>query len=92
MKTYYAVKFIEKEYDVIIELESLLKESIPIMSDLSQEDFGIYSEDGNIMILKLNNKNLYTTKCEAAKRVYASHPSWEEITEAWLSVAKKAVE
>lgn len=58
MKIYHRVEFYEKEYDFIIDMESLLKEPIPIMNDLSQEDFGMYTEDGHILILKLNNKQL----------------------------------
>jgi glycosyltransferase involved in cell wall biosynthesis len=44
------------------------------------------------MLRLLGDKQLYAQKCEAARRLYAEHPTWEEVARAWLSVAANAVE
>jgi len=44
------------------------------------------------MLQLLADKQLYARKCDAARRVYAAHPTWEEVAQSWLSVAQKAVD
>ncbi len=44
------------------------------------------------MLQLLVDKRLYTQKCDAARRVYATHPTWKEVAQSWLSVARRAVE
>ncbi len=39
------------------------------------------------MLSLLNDKQLYEKKCADAARVYADHPTWENVAEQWLRVA-----
>ncbi len=43
------------------------------------------------MLRLLEDKQLYAKKCAAAERVYAAHPTWEDVAQSWLSVAEQAV-
>jgi len=43
------------------------------------------------MLRLLDDQRLYVEKCRAAEQKYAAHPTWDEVTQAWLSVAGKAV-
>jgi glycosyltransferase involved in cell wall biosynthesis len=43
------------------------------------------------MLQLLEDRRLYAEKCAAARRVYAAHPTWEEVAQSWLSVADKAL-
>ncbi len=44
------------------------------------------------MLQLLTDKQLHARKCDAARRLYAAHPTWEEVAQSWLSVAQKAIE
>jgi len=35
----------------------------------------------------LTDRQLYKNKCDAAARVYNSHPTWEDVAEQWLRIA-----
>jgi len=39
------------------------------------------------MLSLINDKQLYEKKCVAAARVYADHPTWENVAEQWLRIA-----
>jgi glycosyltransferase involved in cell wall biosynthesis len=60
-------------------------------------DFGLTVPPGRsqalaqAMLRLLDDKPLYAEKCAAAQRVYAAHPTWEEVAQSWLSVAEKAI-
>jgi glycosyltransferase involved in cell wall biosynthesis len=43
------------------------------------------------MLQLLEDRQLYAGKCDAARRIYAAHPTWEEVAQSWLSVADRAV-
>jgi glycosyltransferase involved in cell wall biosynthesis len=43
------------------------------------------------MLQLLEDRQLYADKCDVARRVYAGHPTWQEVAQAWLSVAEKAL-
>jgi glycosyltransferase involved in cell wall biosynthesis len=43
------------------------------------------------MLRLLDDKTLYIEKCGAAERIYAAHPTWDEVTRLWLMVAEKAL-
>jgi hypothetical protein len=43
------------------------------------------------MLQLLDDRQLYAGKCDAARRVYAAHPTWEEVAQSWLAVADQAL-
>jgi glycosyltransferase involved in cell wall biosynthesis len=43
------------------------------------------------MLQLLEDRQLYAGKCDAARRVYAAHPTWEEVAQSWLAVADQAL-
>ncbi len=43
------------------------------------------------MLRLLDDKRLYADKCGAAARMYAAHPTWDEVARLWLMVAEKAL-
>ena len=43
------------------------------------------------MLKLLEDKHLYLEKCTSAQKIFESHPTWEDVTQQWLSVAQKAV-
>jgi glycosyltransferase involved in cell wall biosynthesis len=45
----------------------------------------------NAMLRLLDDQPLYVKECCAAGQRHAAHPTWDEVTQAWLSVAEKAV-
>ena len=60
-------------------------------------DFGLAVPSGcskplaEAMIQLSDDKRLYTQKCAAARELYAAHPTWEEVAQSWLAVARKAL-
>jgi len=58
------------------------------------EKFGLMVPPANsralsgAMLSLLNDRQLYEKKCDAAARVYADHPTWENVAEQWLQVAE----
>lgn len=44
------------------------------------------------MLRLLMDERLYAQKCDAAERIFAAHPTWEQVSNSWLSIAKKAIE
>ena len=43
------------------------------------------------MLRLLDDQQLHADKCGAARRMYAVHPTWEEVAQAWLSIAARAI-
>ena len=39
------------------------------------------------MLRLLDDRQLYADKCGAAQRMYAAHPTWDQVAQSWLSVA-----
>ncbi len=44
------------------------------------------------MLRLLEDQQLYAGKCAAAQRMYAAHPTWDEVAQTWLSIAARAVQ
>jgi glycosyltransferase involved in cell wall biosynthesis len=44
------------------------------------------------MLALLEDKPLYADKCGAARRIYATHPTWEEVARSWLLIAAHAIQ
>ncbi len=44
------------------------------------------------MLRLLDDKQLYADKCGAAQRMYAAHPTWDEVARSWLLVAAHAIQ
>ncbi len=40
----------------------------------------------------LEDQPLYAAKCAAARRMYAAHPTWDEVAQTWLSIAARAIQ
>ncbi len=40
----------------------------------------------------LEDQQLYADKCAAARRMYAAHPTWDEVAQTWLSIAARAIQ
>ncbi|MCL5282046.1 MAG: glycosyltransferase family 4 protein [Planctomycetes bacterium] len=40
----------------------------------------------------LEDEQLYADKRAAARRMYAAHPTWEEVAQTWLSIAARAIQ
>ncbi len=61
------------------------------------EKFGTTTSPGNsralaqAMLQLLDNEQFYADKCKAAQEVYAAHPTWNEVSKLWISMAMKAV-
>ncbi len=57
------------------------------------EQFGLMVPPANYralaeaMLILLNDRQLYEKKCAAGARVYADHPTWENVAEQWLRIA-----
>jgi len=57
------------------------------------EKFGLMVPPANsralsgAMLSLLTNRQLYNDKCDAAARIYADHPTWENVAEQWLRIA-----
>lgn len=45
----------------------------------------------NAMLQLMENKDLYLKKCQQAKKVYATHPTWSEVANSWLECGKQAL-
>ncbi len=43
------------------------------------------------MLQMLEDRPLYAGMCDAARRVYAAHPTWEDVAQSWLAVAGRAL-
>jgi glycosyltransferase involved in cell wall biosynthesis len=44
------------------------------------------------MLRLLGDQQLYAGKCAAAQRMYAAHPTWDEVAQTWLSIAARAIQ
>ncbi len=44
------------------------------------------------MLRLLEDKQLHADKCGAAQRIYATHPTWDEVARSWLSIAAHAIQ
>jgi glycosyltransferase involved in cell wall biosynthesis len=40
------------------------------------------------MLQLIDDKDLYSKKCQQAKKVYDAHPTWEEVANSWLECGK----
>ncbi len=45
----------------------------------------------NKIITLIEDKSLHSSKCNQARLCFESHPTWDDMAEAWLSVAQKAL-
>jgi phosphatidyl-myo-inositol dimannoside synthase len=45
----------------------------------------------NAMLRLLDDRQLHAHKCDAARRIYAAHPIWEDVAQAWVAVAQRAI-
>lgn len=43
------------------------------------------------MLQLIDDKELYSKKCQQAKKVYADHPTWPEVANSWLECGKSAL-
>jgi glycosyltransferase involved in cell wall biosynthesis len=61
-------------------------------------DFGLAVPSGRskalarAMLRLLDDRLLYAHKCRQAQRAFAAHPTWDQVAQSWLSVAREAVE
>jgi glycosyltransferase involved in cell wall biosynthesis len=44
------------------------------------------------MLRLLDDKQLHADKCGAAQRMYAAHPTWDDVAQSWLSIAAQAIQ
>jgi glycosyltransferase involved in cell wall biosynthesis len=44
------------------------------------------------MLGLLEDEQLYADKCAAARRMYAAHPTWEQVARSWLLIAAHAIQ
>jgi phosphatidyl-myo-inositol dimannoside synthase len=60
-------------------------------------DFGLAVPSGRSKVLAramlrlLDDRLLYAHKCRQAQRAFAAHPTWDQVAQLWLSVAREAM-